>query len=524
MDLIWQRDPNNSKLFVDIFKHVLNTLTHQEYLGVLAPTIGRRCSKKDDKQSASCREEGNVEFKKKKWDEAMNLYNESLCFAEINSENISLAYANRSACFLHLKMYDKCLTDIELAIQARCPAHLVSKLEARRVKCVKEMETDDPIEKYLPNLSYEADENFPGMAKVLEIKYNKKFGRHIVAKCNIPTGKTVLVEEAIISGSKDMQYDKCSVCLKSSMNFIACSQCTNELFCDSTCENVDHVRKIECEENIPATGTDIEFHIRTILMAINIFTDIESLMAFVEEAINEKMQSIPHSLSDTKSKYRALLQLCNFVGKKKKAEYFELGYATFYALLMRKSIKEKFETERKIRFLMHLVLHHRNVISSNGFSTTDNRALACVISSYFNHACASNIFIFSAGNVRFGVTSRPIKANQQLFVTYLGDLFCDLPVDYCQTFLDDAFGFRCECERCKPNHRAWMRNSDLMQADPEYQFLNREVETWLDSGEGKTSAKVKLLYEKLVKIINRYGDQHWCDELASLIESFGSFF
>lgn len=59
---------------------------------------------KNNKKSLQYRNIGNKEFSKKKWREAMGFYNQSLRFAEIGTENVALAYANRSACFLKLQM------------------------------------------------------------------------------------------------------------------------------------------------------------------------------------------------------------------------------------------------------------------------------------------------------------------------------------------------------------------------------------------------------------------------------------
>ena len=45
----------------------------------------------------------------------------------------------RSACFFQLKKYDDCLTDIELALEAGYPTHIVYKLYIRQCKCLLEL-------------------------------------------------------------------------------------------------------------------------------------------------------------------------------------------------------------------------------------------------------------------------------------------------------------------------------------------------------------------------------------------------
>lgn len=40
------------------------------------------------------------------------------------------------------------------------------------------------------------------MANVLKIQRNNEFGRHVVSKCDIPAGETVLIEDNFISLTK----------------------------------------------------------------------------------------------------------------------------------------------------------------------------------------------------------------------------------------------------------------------------------------------------------------------------------
>lgn len=85
--------------------------------------------KKSDAIALQKRNEGNEKFRARKWLDAIELYGDSLRFAQPESEHISLAYANRAACFLILKMYANCLKDIELATDAGYPKHLMAKLD-----------------------------------------------------------------------------------------------------------------------------------------------------------------------------------------------------------------------------------------------------------------------------------------------------------------------------------------------------------------------------------------------------------
>lgn len=184
MNLLWQKESKDSGLYVNIFKDIF-TKDHDFHSKMIAVSeatanlAGLKIKEKNNTKSSYYRKMGNKKLEKEEWLDAMSLYNQSLCYAEIDSENVSLAYANRSACFFHLKMYDKCLVDIDLAKQAN-PMNLMPDLDKRHKDCLQLMETFESEDK----LSYEADKRFPGMANVLEIRCDKRFGRHIIAKVN----------------------------------------------------------------------------------------------------------------------------------------------------------------------------------------------------------------------------------------------------------------------------------------------------------------------------------------------------
>lgn len=92
---------------------------------------------------------------------------------------MSLAYANRSSCFLKLQLYERYLVDIQLAKAADYPKRLMS----------------EPSE---PMLSFNAHEKWSCMANVLEIEKNDQFGRLVRAKGDLKIGQTILMEETYI--------------------------------------------------------------------------------------------------------------------------------------------------------------------------------------------------------------------------------------------------------------------------------------------------------------------------------------
>lgn len=444
----------------------------------------------------------------------MHLYNQSLCVAQVGSENVGLAYGNRSACFFHLKMFDECLTDIELAKKANYPQQLMRKLEKRHEDCSKLKETTPQREENVPKLSYEADKKFPGMANVLKIERNDVYGRHIVAKCDIDVSKTVLVEDAFLLKNLDNDFNSCTICLKSFANFIACDQCSNAMYCSSACFDKKSLHEpVECSSLID-TKSDGEFFVRLVAFGLNTFASIESWMEFVESAVKEKTE--PDSFNDNLSKYRAFMQLNSFYPAGARTECAVQAYKAYKNLIFHRAIKKLFDTEKRLRFLMHLCLHHV-LIGCNFFQVLENIRRAFIIQSYFNHSCTPNLHVIEHKNKAIGITLRPIKNGEQVFISYTADIMGNKPVTYQQKYLLERFGFQCKCERCKP--KSSTSTSINFQSDPDFQLLIKELKKRpdLDFDEGK----FLMLQEKCIGLLSRFGNMQWCKEMGIVMQTYG---
>lgn len=99
--------------------------------------------KKDNAKSSEFRVQGNHFFslKYKNNFKALELYNQSIYFAEKYSENVSIGYANRSAILFEWKLYKECLENITLARSANYPERLSHKLNKREDDCLKLLKT-----------------------------------------------------------------------------------------------------------------------------------------------------------------------------------------------------------------------------------------------------------------------------------------------------------------------------------------------------------------------------------------------
>lgn len=369
-------------------------------------------TEKCDQTASELRIAGNELFKKKDWLGALEKYNESLRYAEIDTDNMSAAYGNRSVCLFHLKLYQKCLVDIEFAIKTNKWLSKLEKRKAESSRLMNKVEAQNDFQIDILELSYEPDENFPGMANVLEIKRSDDFGRHIVAKCDIPVGKNILVEECFASSTYKGKFKGCRVCQDTVQNFIACNGCVDAMFCNEKCVKRGAFHPLECGVISPSDFE--EFVIRSILTAIEMFGNVDELMKFVEEAIQET--ETPARGNDPKSQYHLFLNL-NFKGASKddNADYLDSRHI-YHILLNYPSMKKLFNSKRTARFLMHLVGFHQLIISKNSIADLQNGyqfiSNLGVNFALFNHQCIPNLLCLGLKDRIICITQRPIKKGE----------------------------------------------------------------------------------------------------------------
>jgi SET and MYND domain-containing protein 4 len=190
--------------------------------------------KKNEKCAVKLRLEGNQEFMKRNYFEALLCYNKSLCFAE-KPETSSLCYANRSAVYLEIKLYEHCLSNIKLA-RKNYPKKMTKKLDEREEKCLSEhlaaldtkaIDSNATLASDFLKLSYPANPKLPFATECLELKENEKFGRHIVTNRNLKAGDIIAITPNIYNViNSSARFHHCSFCLKSNeMDLIPCPEC-----------------------------------------------------------------------------------------------------------------------------------------------------------------------------------------------------------------------------------------------------------------------------------------------------------
>lgn len=89
---------------------------------------------------------GNKAFYRKGDADALKYYTKSVAASPIDSEELALAYANRSAVLFKLKKYNSSLLDINRALEKNYPDFLKQKLYDRKKNCLINIKMENMCE------------------------------------------------------------------------------------------------------------------------------------------------------------------------------------------------------------------------------------------------------------------------------------------------------------------------------------------------------------------------------------------
>lgn len=270
------------------------------------------------------------------WNEAAELFNESLCFAEKGSPNLGIAYANRSACFFNLKMYDKCLVDIDLAIENHCPKPMKWRLERRKLSCSKYIEDGAQANERILTLDFDADERYPGMSNAVRFQKDTDNRHTVVATQNIDVGKIVAIDKAFTKTLFIIYGWKCNICLRSQTNLVPCKKCTTAMFCHDCVDNNLHQYECGMKTSLWNQYNNYLMHeLRTFFVAMNLFSTANEMIDFVEQSLAIDPREIPDSLADERSRYRAFLNMrSHFTAKVETERQFGAIILCTYKILL----------------------------------------------------------------------------------------------------------------------------------------------------------------------------------------------
>ncbi|XP_064082862.1 SET and MYND domain-containing protein 4-like [Macrobrachium nipponense] len=172
-------------------------------------------------------------------------------------------FANRSAVMLDIGEYEKCLEDIDLALECGYPEELRSKLEARRLKCQEAQRKEkasncshrnlvDNLERFglgeivknmksyptgKPPVLKDPNPCIPAFSRAVKVSYWPNKGRGLVAARDIKPGEVLVAERAFaVALGQNLLPTHCSTCAFPCVNPLPCPGCSKVVFCSKPCQ------------------------------------------------------------------------------------------------------------------------------------------------------------------------------------------------------------------------------------------------------------------------------------------------
>ncbi|XP_044020555.1 SET and MYND domain-containing protein 4-like [Aphidius gifuensis] len=217
---------------------------------------------------------------------SIEAYTKSIAFAPVGSNELSLAYANRSAVLFKARLYQDCLLDIERALKSTgYPDKLKTKLFIRQSLCFKALNPNSRLERcisnanaiqWLPDLmesypNYNLKDEYLKMINALEkprdiIKFSPEIKnnnsiivggsdaielneQHIVATRDIKSGEFIYISNPFATVlCNELRFTNCWHCCRQTWVGVPCDECPVVIYCSQECKDAawNSYHNLEC--------------------------------------------------------------------------------------------------------------------------------------------------------------------------------------------------------------------------------------------------------------------------------------
>ncbi|XP_045474386.1 SET and MYND domain-containing protein 4-like isoform X1 [Harmonia axyridis] len=453
---------------------------------------------KDNNKSSELRNKGNKLFSLKKDEEALEMYTYSISFAENKSENLGLAFANRSAVLFRFELFEECLRDIEKAFENNYPDALKPKIIERKEKALSLKAKQKKIQYYEPMPSIDANDRNPLIecaSNCVEIKNDSKQGRFVVATRDIEIGEIIAVESPTFSILTDVKWCHCHHCLKLCYNPLPCNSCTKALFCSPSCKNNSiSYHKYECP--ILATIESLDYNscrFMPLRIGISMRDRYKNFKAEIEQS-----GSVYKS-----GRYKEIHDLVTNEMNRLPKDLFERATCTTFFYIILRDHTDFFEGGEDFKGIFaELIFRHLQTMACNFHDISElclnsNRIYDSIhigvgaynFMSLFNHSCSPNVCRNNFGTYMSISAIETIKKGDQLFDNY-GFHFAVHPKSKRQAALKKQYAFDCDCQACKNN---WGTLNELKSIDEHRILINSLMKHHGELSNANLQVAIKIL-------------------------------
>uniref|UniRef100_A0A1Q3EVT7 SET and MYND domain-containing protein 4 n=1 Tax=Culex tarsalis TaxID=7177 RepID=A0A1Q3EVT7_CULTA len=427
---------------------------------------------KSDAKAEQLRKAGNRLYHARKYKEALGKYNEAICYAESDSEQLAICYANRSAIYYEQEEYELALLNMALTKAQNCPEMIRSKLDVREQSSRKKLEQGQSKNISLcprMGINVEVNPKVPFLAKGIAMKQYPWCNRGLEAERDFRTGDVILDEKAMLSiVDVPLKYYHCSHCsAENHHSLIPCPSCVFAMYCNEECRERDkqYVHRFEC--GLATKLRNVSMYTSNMgpklwLYGLTLFNDdLDRMMEFCERSANTGGNPFNldykeyDPLAEFKELHKTVLNSDTEIEGSLKA-CAALSYAV---LVKHPRIESHLTTKSHHRFLLNALLHYTRAacfLMWNSHINLSSKSTGHVLSgltsvgSLINHSCDPNVAaIFMGGRLKF-ILLRPIRAGEQILTAYG-------PTWYDRQHPPVSYSFVCTCPFCvQPSMEHWM--------------------------------------------------------------------
>ncbi|XP_058836297.1 SET and MYND domain-containing protein DDB_G0273589-like [Topomyia yanbarensis] len=521
---------NYTTQFFDEAGHMKNAdvTAYRNYVLKNGPFIDVPDLPKCNNKAAKVRQVGNRLYLKKDYNEALNKYNESICWAETGSEDLGIGYANRSAIYYEQEEYQYAIANIALAKKHNYPQRLLSKLLAREQNCLEKIRngqskfTIPPIR--MP-MNVDVNPRIPHLAKGIRMGQIAGYGRSMIAERDFKAGDVILHETPMLTSvSPELKYLNCNYCsIENFHSLIPCPNCVSVMYCDEEClEKGTSFHRYECGiseklHHISYGSSRVYMGPRMFFYGLSLFDNLEEMMKFC--STHDRTGANPLTLDYTndcrleefKIFHQVKLPTSNFLYE----DSFRFYAAVYYSVYINHPlVKSIFTNQETKNFMLRAMLDYMRIIGFLVIGRSENftnqlQSLASV----FNHSCDPNtVASYRSGQLKV-IVLRPISKGEQIFISY-GPLY-DKHSDSERKQIMAMFHFDCVCNICdRKKYKSWLLSGKRTPPIPRKHMtvLQKVVEG--DNDAAKLNA--------MQQFVQRYACHHPGEDIDSAINMYRS--
>ncbi|CAH1168510.1 unnamed protein product [Phyllotreta striolata] len=537
----------------DRIRSVYESEETKEIVLKLLSNVQQVYRKKDGTISILKRLEAEAAFDDGDFNKSLLLYSQSVLRAPKTGEcstydsglSLSLALWGRGKLLISMQEYHLALTDIQQAIKEHLPNIFKGDAYWKMAICYKALKEDkkskvayDLAEKLLDSKerleeirkdresdirwvgngakNSKSNTSKPFLSEKLTVKTAENLGRFVVAKKEIKTGETLVVESPYAACLlPDMFGTHCHHCFVRLRAPVGCPDCSNVAFCSPTCKDA-------------ATSTYHTYECKYLDLLIGSGMSILSHTAL--RMITQQSYQKTLEMCKTKSD-QEVLSLCTNSDKRESGDF--LQRALMAAFLLRCLQKSGYfgtdgsnvlpnEDElligelllfnlQMLQFNAHEVFEQ---LMTNDCDLKSSKLLYIGVAIYpkvalFNHDCYPAVTRYFKGKDIVITAVRPLHPNDTVAENY-GPIFSRKTLQDRQRILSSRYWFKCECNACTFN---WPLMDALEESTKNIRCCNENCNGYFTlpvSNVSITCSKCKAItkVEDRVKLLQRCEEQY----------------